>query len=291
MELFAICLIIFIVSGVGLIFLTGYAEEVDGKLKRIHQELIDSVVNETSRLDSSLYDFIDTIACKVPTEQGALKRFECTSIHSSSTKGSVVVTFGSIGGDIPIDAIGINPIVETVFLERGDILDVQISINEERSSISSGQLGGRTGQALIGTILFGVAGGQIGSSGKRSISMTSREEVLVSSLALEIFTRSADHPYLFIHFFPNMRSLTNTIATSDAVPSSTIADKTEYKQLKKWYSLFLALKSDAIPHSEAQRDSFSSDIASQISRLNELKEQGILSDDEFDAAKKKILDS
>lgn len=294
MELFAVLLLIFVVCGAGLVFVNSWAEELDGKLKRIHQELIDSVTKEASKLDSSIYDFVDTIACKVPTEQGVIKRFECTSIHSSSAKGSVVVTFGSIGGDIPIDAIGINPDVETVALERGDILDVQISINEERSSVSSGQLGGRTGQSLIGTVLFGVAGGQIGASGKRSISMTSREEVLVTSLALEIFTRNAHHPYLFIHFFPNMRStvdLTSTGAVSDVVPSSVIADKTEYKQLKKWYSLFLALKADTASPLPVQEDSSISDIASQISRLNDLKEQGILSQEEFDSAKKKVLGS
>lgn len=203
-----------------------------------------------------------------------------------------MVTFGSIGGDIPIDATGINPDIETVSLERGDVLDVQISINEERSSVSSGQLGGRTGQALIGTVLFGAAGGQIGASGRRSISMTSREEVFVSSLALEIFTRSPDNQYLFIHFFPNMRptaDFTNASTTSDAIPSSAIADKAEYKQLKKWYSVFLALKSDAASPEMAKQDSSDLDMAGQISRLNDLREKGVISQEEFDIAKKKIL--
>ena len=288
--LFAIFIALFIISGIGLVWIQGVQQEVDSNIKRIHQELIDAVVQETSKLVASEYDFIDTIACRVPGEQG-LKRFECTSIHGSSKNSAVVITFGSIGGEISLNATDINPFVETVCLGRGDILDIQISINEERSSISSGQLGGRTGQALIGTALFGVAGGQIGASGRRSISMTSNETVSIKSLALEIFTRNAKHSYLFVHFFPNMRptaEITSLQNMSETIPSSMIADRAEYKQLKKWYALLLSLKENA---GQAQTIRSDSGIADQLSRLFDLKEKGIINEEEFVDAKKKVLES
>ena len=290
MEIFSIFIVLFIICGVALAWIQSVQENIDSNIKRIHQELIDAVIQETSKLVASEYDFIDTIACKVPGAQG-LKRFECTSIYSSSKRNIAVITFGSIGGDISLNATDINPFVETVCIGRGDILDIQISINEERSSISSGQLGGRTGQALIGTALFGVAGGQIGASGRRSISMTSNETVSVTSLALEIFTRNTKHPYLFVHFFPNMRpsaEITSLQNMSETILSSMIADRAEYKQLKTWYALLLSLKEDAGQAHAIRPDA---DIADQLSRLFDLKEKGIITQEEFAEAKKKALES
>jgi len=291
MEAFVIFLGLFIFCGIGLFVLQGWAEDVESKFRRIHQEVIDSVVRETTKFEAPEFDFMDTVACRVPGEQGILKRFECTSFHSSSAKGTAVITFASVGGDVPIDATNINPLVETVFLKRGDILDVEISVNEERTSFASGQLSGRTGQALIGTALFGVAGGQIGASGSRNISMTSTEQVLISSLALEIFTKNSEHPYLFIHFFPNMRSITDSVSfgnASNVVSSSMIADRNEYKQLKRWYALFLGLKEDSGFKQSVQP---SSGIADQLSRLFDLKEKGIITEEEFADAKKKTIES
>ena len=276
-----------------------WSYSAESKLRGIHQELIDCITRENSKLNAAEYDFTDTIACRVPEqveylrELGVLKKLECTSIHSSSVKGDAVITFGSIDCNTSINATNINPEVETVFFKRGDILDVQISINEERSSVSSGQLSGRTGQALIGTVLFGATGGQIGASGKRNISMTSKERVLISSLALEVFTRDAVHPYLFIHFFPNMRPAgdgANPNKGNDAVPASMITDRKEYKQLKRWYSILIALKIPSASAQPAQQGS-SPDIADQLSRLYDLKEKGIISQEEFRAAKRKILGS
>lgn len=291
MEAFVIFLALFIICGISLFFFQSWAEDVESKFRRIHQEVIDSVVRETSKFEASEFDFTDTVACRVPGEQGILKRFECTSVHSSSVKGTATITFASIGGDIPIDATNINPLVETVFLKRGDILDVEISVNEERTSFTSGQLSGRTGQALIGTALFGVAGGQIGASGSRNISMTSTEQVLISSLALEIFTKNSEHPYLFVHFFPNMKSIADSASfgnASNVVSSSMIADRNEYKQLKRWYALFLGLKED---QGSKQSDQPSSGIADQLSRLFELKEKGVITLEEFEEAKRKTLGS
>jgi hypothetical protein len=288
-TLFVVLVILAVASALALVALQGHAENLESKARGIHQELIDAVVKETAKLDASEYDFIDTVACRVPGEGGILKRFECTSIYSSSTTGSALLAFGFIGGEIPIDAKDINPPVETVFLRRGDIIDVEISVNEERSSISSGQIGGRTGQALIGTALFGVAGGQIGASGRRSISMTSQEQVMINSLALEIFTRDTRHPYLFVHFFPNARSMVdyvNSFNTGDAVPSSVISDRNEYKQLKRWYSILLGLKDDSAVGPSSQS---SFDMADQLSKLNDLKERGVITQQEFEEAKKKTL--
>jgi hypothetical protein len=288
--LFAIFLALFILAGIGLAWIQRAQEMIDSNIKRIHQELIDAVTQETSKLVAAEYDFIDKIACRVPGEIG-LKRFECTSIHASSKRSTVVITFGSIDGEITVGATDINPLVETVYLDRGDILDIEISINEERSSVSSGQLGGRTGQALIGTALFGVAGGQIGASGRRSISMTSDETVSIKSLALEIFTRNTKHPYLFIHFFPNMRPLveiTSPHNMGETIPSSTITDRAEYKQLKKWYAILLSLKDDT---GKVQADRPDPGIADQLSKLFDLKEKGIITQEEFAEAKKKALES
>lgn len=287
--LFVVLVILAVISAVALAFVQDWAENLESKARGIHQELIDAVVEKTARLDASEYDFIDTVACRVPGEGGLLKRFECTSVHASSATGTACLVFGFIGGDVPIDAKDINPLVESVVLRRGDVIDVQISVNEERSSVSSGQIGGRTGQALIGTALFGLAGGQIGASGRRSISMTSQEQVLVSSLALEIFTRDAKHPYLFIHFFPNARSIVdyaNSFNTSNAVPSEIIADRDEYKQLKRWYSILLGLKENTTLAPSHQSNS---DMADQLARLHDLKEKGIITQHEFEEAKRKTL--
>jgi len=290
MEFLPILLLIIILGGFALFSLQGWAQEADTKLNKIHQELIDAVIKETSNLDSSEYDFTDTVACRVPGEDGILKRFECTSFCSSSTKRSAFIAFGSIGGDIQIDATNINPVVDKVFLGRGDIVDVQISINEERSSVSTGQVGGRTGQALIGTVLFGGVGGQIGASGRRSISMTSKEEISIKSLALEIFTRSNEHPYLFVHFFPDAKSIVDSISLSSEQDNSTrsdmISERREYKQLKKWYSILLGLKEASTVPSSLQPGS---DMADQLSRLHDLKEKGVITQQEFEEAKKKTL--
>lgn len=118
-PLFIILVVLFIASGVLVAVLQDGANNIESKLKRIHQEVVDSVVRETSRLESSEYDFIDTITSRVPGELGILKRFECTSIHSAFFKGTAVLAIGCIGSDIPIDATNINPLVEAYFLSEG----------------------------------------------------------------------------------------------------------------------------------------------------------------------------
>jgi len=64
--LFLILLAVCLISGLGLLVLQGKAQEIDIKLSRIHQEVIDAVVKEGSKLQSSEYNFTDTVASRVP---------------------------------------------------------------------------------------------------------------------------------------------------------------------------------------------------------------------------------
>lgn len=80
----------------------------------------------------------------------------------------------------------------------------------------------------------------------------------------------------------------NSGNAGDGVPSSMNADRSEYKQLKKWYSNLFALKGEPGLAESVQPGL---DVADQISRLYDLKEKGIISSEEFEEAKNKTLKS
>ena len=272
-------------------------EANQAKLKRICQAIIDKVAKQSTGINADQYDFTDTITCNVPKEEKIFeletqKSFECTSIHSSSANRSIVVNHCSLDWSnelLNIDETNFNPEVKTATLGRGDVLDVQISLNEERSSTSTGQLSGRSGEALLGTALFGVAGGQIAASGRKGISMTTKEEVTIKSLALEIFTRNPEYPYLYIHFFPSMKLMGMSTA-NEAVSAGRITELQQYQQLMRWYAVFLALKDGPDFLKQDQQRPNNSDLATQIGNLYALKEKGVLSQEEFDQAKKRLIE-
>jgi len=171
----------------------------------------------------------------------------------------------------------------------GEISNVQIALNEEKSTFTSGKIEGRTGSALLGTMLFGIAGGIVGTAGKREISTQSHDVASVISLALEIQTTNPTSPYLYIHFFSAESSFDKMLDKDSAdkrasIPLDQLRGRDEFQKAQKWYSILSSFSNEfsASPNNPTL-------ISDELSRLHSLLKGGVITESEFSAAKERLI--
>lgn len=163
---------------------------------------------------------------------------------------------------------------ETNILKFEEILDFEIFENGN-SVVSS-----RTGSAVVGGLLFGGLGAVAGASGSRTISDN------CSTLKLNIYTNKVQ----------------NSVITLDCLEKSIPKTSNEYEQLKDIINRiigFLKIAREDNRQKERQEDKKviienTDEIKqgtqlSSLKELAELKEQGIITDEEFQESKKRIL--
>lgn len=132
---------------------------------------------------------------------------------------------------------------------------------------------GRGLAATGGALLFGAAGAVIGSSGKRKVKKANR------SIILNIYLNKIDCPVITINF---------PIIQDDGL----LSDEAYNKILENAQTI------KGILHYAQQQNGNSktknndgNDITNKIKQLNELKEQGLISEEEFSNKKKELLDT
>lgn len=163
---------------------------------------------------------------------------------------------------------------ESVVLKFEQILDFEIFENGN-SVVSS-----KTGSAIVGGLLFGGLGAIAGASGSRIISDNCK------TLKLNIYTTD----------------VTNSVVTLDLLDKGIEKNSTEYENLKDTINKMIGfLKIARESNRQAERKEDKKVIVENIEDINQnnnlrklkelaqLKEQGIITDKEFEESKKKIL--
>ena len=163
---------------------------------------------------------------------------------------------------------------ESVVLKFEQILDFEIFENGN-SVVSS-----KTGSAIVGGLLFGGLGAIAGASGSRIISDNCK------TLKLNIYTTD----------------VTNSVVTLDLLDKGIEKNSTEYENLKDTINKmigFLKIARESNRQAERKEDKKviveniedinQNNNLSKLKELAQLKEQGIITDKEFEESKKKIL--
>jgi hypothetical protein len=168
-----------------------------------------------------------------------------------------------------------------------DIIGVELI--EDGNTISKKSTTRTIGGAIVGGVLAGGVGTIVGG-----LSGGSTQKNKVSSLSVKILLRSLDKPSLFITCFDSRTMTTEHKASleTDGKLESYIykIGKKNADDIKDLVSVIIDRtdnKTEAIPVANVAKPSNS--IADELMKLNELKEKGILTEDEFTLQKNKIL--
>lgn len=140
---------------------------------------------------------------------------------------------------------------------------------------------GRTiGGLVIGGAVAGIAGAVVGGlSGKR------KKVVNINKIDLKVTVNSTSKPVYVVNFFnPQLKK------------GGTITDKEAMRDAQHWHSLISVLikradKEEGIKEVESKslENNKSISIPDELIKLNELKEKGILTQEEFENQKQKLL--
>ena len=157
-------------------------------------------------------------------------------------------------------------ITQTYVYNFDNIVNVEIEI--DGNSVASPSIGG----AIIGGVLFGGAGAIIGSSNK-----TVNQKI--KNIALKIYVDDLKNPYHRLLFYSN----TTAVATNHPYVVQP------QKEVNEWYSRFLNIieKRKMVSMDNGKNSNHS--VADEIAKLAALLKDGSISQDEFDAMKKKTL--
>lgn len=134
-------------------------------------------------------------------------------------------------------------------------------------------LQGRGLAATGGALLFGAAGAVIGSSGQRKVLKTNR------SIVINIYLNKIDCPVITINFPTVIRNDFSSVQYYDL----------QLQQAKTLQGVLYYIEQQN--KNTKQMITRENDITSKIKQINELKEQGLISDEEFENKRKKLLDN
>ena len=166
---------------------------------------------------------------------------------------------------------------------------IGVELIEDGNTVSKKSTTRTIGGAIVGGVLAGGVGTIVGG-----LSGNSTQKSKISSLSVKILLRSLDKPSLLITCFDSRTMTTEHKASieTDGKLESYIykIGKKNADDIKDLVSVIIDrtdTKNGAIPVEIAPKPSNS--IADEILKLNELKEKGILTEEEFTLQKNKIL--
>lgn len=260
-------------------------------VRRAKQDAIDQVIRDSKLGAPRIWSYDDYIVTHLGNSEGIPKGIQATSIKISEEDGIVRLcqcyyadvsnVWDTHSGHFKSEPSAVAEI------ELADLISAEISLNEERTDFQAGTIQGKTKGALIGTVLFGVAGGVVGSAGERQINSTTKSIKRITSLAIEISTTSQSMPWMFIYFYSAIHTISTAFSeTPLGLSEEGIRELPQFKQIRQWYSALQ--KNISTPRSDEQ--SYSTGLSEQLRELAELHREGILSDKEFKMAKQKIID-
>jgi hypothetical protein len=171
------------------------------------------------------------------------------------------------------------------FVFLGVYSDIVSVVIHEDENIIQNTTTSRTSQitgAAVGGLLFGAAGAVVGGlSGNNTT--TSKKEV--KKISIKIIVNNTENPVFEIN-----------IANNDTPMNTTGYLYKQYSQeAYEWFGLIKALihKSDIEANNKANNNNVSEkkhiSIADELLKLSELKDKGILTNEEFEKQKQKIL--
>jgi hypothetical protein len=132
---------------------------------------------------------------------------------------------------------------------------------------------GKALAATAGSLIFGTAGAVIGSSGKKKVEKANR------SIVLNIYLNKIDCPVITINF--------PIIQDGDLLSDMVYNKILENAQTIKGILHYIQQQNN---NSKANNNN-ENDITNKIKQLNELKGQGLISEEEFNNKKKELLDN
>ena len=169
-----------------------------------------------------------------------------------------------------------------------DIIGVELI--EDGSTISKKSATRTIGGAIVGGVLAGGAGTIVGG-----LSGSSKQKNTVSSISVKILLRSLDNPSLIVNCFD---SRTMTVEGKASIETEGKLESYIYKIGKQNADEIKDLISVIIDRVDNKTSEFKTtenvekkpdSISDELIKLNELKEKGILTEEEFTIQKSKIL--
>lgn len=163
-----------------------------------------------------------------------------------------------------------NKLEETKYLIRR--YDYNDLIDFELCEDSNSKLAGRGLASAGGALLFGIGGAVVGSvAGGRKIKKTDR------TITVNIQVNKLDNPFMSLVFLdknsPNWDILYNTTLTNAKKLMATLSYIKNFNEINK------------------EKNNERIDISEKLKKLNELKEQGLITEEEFINKKRSVLEA
>jgi hypothetical protein len=259
-------------------------------VRRAKQDAIDQVIRDSRAGISRIWSYEDSLVTHLGNSEGVPKGIQATTIQISEQDRVVRLCqcyYADVSNMWDTHSASFKGETSTIAeIAFADIFNAEISLNEERTDFQAGTIQGKTKGALIGTVLFGVAGGVVGSAGERQINSTTKSIKKITSLAIEISTASPSMPWMFIYFYSAIHTISTSLSeTPLGLSEEGIRELPQFKQMRQWYS---GLQKN-IASIKSQEPSSNTSLSEQLSKLAELHRDGMLSDEEYRIAKQKII--
>lgn len=257
-----------------------------------NQEVIeDFVKSEVVKTDSFIVT-LDSSALKVLRAKninGSLSVAECCIkkeleplgivINSSTPVLKAYNDYAFVTDDIN-EFVVIVTSTEIHVLRYSDI--VSVSYEENGNDVYNKSLGG----AVVGGLLFGGVGAIVGGNTAKT---TQNKEV--KEMSIKILLKSTSKSTIILKIY-EVEKDTPILETKNDEDRKLYEDlMNEVAGIKDIFSVVIDIvdKSAAQKKAAVVQHSDSSSVADELTKLAKLKEQGLLSDEEFEAQKKKIL--
>lgn len=207
---------------------------------------------------------------------------ELTKLENFSSTKKTVGAWGLIAIDDNSKQIGIKENEgEIIKYPYSDIMGCEIIEDGKTTYRKSSTLG----RAVVGGIIAGGAGAIIGGlSGKE------KEKKEINNLDFKIVFKDTNKPSFKIRFFDAWEETANTkksIKITDSVYGPIF--QKALNNLKEWKDT-IEIIIDRIDNEQKRVSNQSLSISDELVKLNELKEKGVLTEEEFQQQKKKILE-
>ncbi|MEK3719237.1 SHOCT domain-containing protein [Paenibacillus sp. FSL H8-0034] len=164
-----------------------------------------------------------------------------------------------------------------------DILEVEVV--EDGNTITKTSRGSQVGGALIGAVLAGGVGAIIGG-----LSGSKVQSNRINRIDLKMVVNDTEKPVVFINFMNEYDEATGIKDTRGEKKDSK-KYKSAYEKVTQWHGLMSVLikRADEDDKTEVARIDNSNSVANEISKLFKLQTEGIITKDEFERQKEKLL--